>query len=255
MRSLLLVPLALAASSLPAQTRGSVSHGAATITAADVTRRINVIADDSMMGRDTPSRGLDLTAQYVADQFRSFGLRPGGENGTYFQRYSIVRRRFLTDRSSLVFSGPEGGPITLPFETSLLLLAGSPAAEPVSGPITLVSAVVDPDSVHEADAKDQIVLWVLDMTKPLPANRGAVIGAFAKAGARAFIIISNADSAQFEPELRTSSALHPDSELIPVTRANGVLTAYVQPNGGLISVAGKPLASVDWLTAQVRDAS
>ncbi len=25
-------------------------------------------------------------------------------------------------------------------------------------------------------------------------------------------------------------------------------------NGGLISVAGKPLASVDWLTAQVRDA-
>ena len=38
--------------------------------------------------------------------------------------------------------------------------------------------------------------------------------------------------AQFQPELRTSTALHPDSELIPVTRANGVLTAYVQPTGG-----------------------
>gem|GEM_PF-4061468 len=25
-------------------------------------------------------------------------------------------------------------------------------------------------------------------------------------------------------------------------------------NGGLVSVAGKPLATVDWLTAQVRDA-
>ena len=33
-------------------------------------------------------------------------------------------------------------------------------------------------------------------------------------------------------------ALHPDSELIPVTRANGVLTTYVQPAGGLISGPG-----------------
>ena len=48
----------------------------------------------------------------------------------------------------------------------------------------------------------------------------------------------DADSAQFQPELRTSSALYTDSEQIPVTRANGVLTAYVQPAGGLISGQG-----------------
>ena len=44
-----------------------------------------------------------------------------------------------------------------------------------------------------------------------------------------------ADSAQFQPELLAASALRPDSELIPVTRANGVLSALVQPSGGLIS--------------------
>ncbi|HTG49209.1 MAG TPA: hypothetical protein VL915_01885, partial [Gemmatimonadales bacterium] len=60
---------------------------AATITGDDVMRRVGIIADDSMMGRDTPSRGLELTAKYVADQFRSFGLKPGGDNGTWFQRY------------------------------------------------------------------------------------------------------------------------------------------------------------------------
>ncbi|HEV3122174.1 MAG TPA: amidohydrolase family protein, partial [Isosphaeraceae bacterium] len=43
------------------------------------------------------------------------------------------------------------------------------------------------------------------------------------------------DSAQFQPELHTSTALHPDSEIIPVTRANGVLSTYVQPSGGSIS--------------------
>ena len=206
MRSLLLMPLVLAASALPAQTHGSVSHAAATITAEDVTQRINVIADDSMMGRDTPSRGLDLTAQYVADQFRKFGLQPGGENGTYFQRYAILRRRFLVDQSSLRFSGPDGTSIDLPFASSLILLAGSPSAEPVSGPVTLVSAVVDPAAIHEAEAKDQIVVWVLDMTRPLPANRGEVIGAFARAGARAFIIASNRDSAQFAAQTRSQAS-------------------------------------------------
>ncbi len=34
----------------------------------------------------------------------------------------------------------------------------------------------------------------------------------------------SADAAQFQPELRSSTALHPDSEHIPVTRANGILT-------------------------------
>ncbi|MDB5348866.1 MAG: amidohydrolase, imidazolonepropionase [Planctomycetota bacterium] len=47
-----------------------------------------------------------------------------------------------------------------------------------------------------------------------------------------------ADSAQHQPELRTSVALHPESELIPVTRANGVLSAYIQPTGGAISGQG-----------------
>jgi imidazolonepropionase-like amidohydrolase len=47
-----------------------------------------------------------------------------------------------------------------------------------------------------------------------------------------------ADAAQFQPELRTSTALHPDSEHIPVTRANGILTALVEPSGGVISGQG-----------------
>ncbi|MEE8061104.1 MAG: hypothetical protein V3T16_04715, partial [Gemmatimonadales bacterium] len=59
----------------------------AIITPEAIYQHLTVIADDSMMGRDTPSPGLDMTAQYVADQFASLGLEPGGENGTWFQRY------------------------------------------------------------------------------------------------------------------------------------------------------------------------
>ena len=47
-----------------------------------------------------------------------------------------------------------------------------------------------------------------------------------------------ADSAQYQPELRSSVALHPDSEHIPVTRAAGVLASFVEPSGGVISGQG-----------------
>src|SRR3954467_6798177 len=104
MRRLLVLGLALVARPLAAQTSApAASRAAATITAADVARRIGVIADDSMMGRDTPSRGLELTAGYVADQFRSFGLNPGGESG-WLQRYPITRRRLDLAQSRVVFT-------------------------------------------------------------------------------------------------------------------------------------------------------
>ncbi|MFL5403808.1 MAG: hypothetical protein ACJ8BF_13410, partial [Gemmatimonadales bacterium] len=80
MHRLTLIALAFVAAPLGAQMAPPLSRAGATITAGDVARRIGIIADDSMMGRDTPSRGLELTSQYVADQFRSFGLRPGGEH-------------------------------------------------------------------------------------------------------------------------------------------------------------------------------
>ena len=74
-----------------AQTSPVLTRAATSITPADVRRRINIIADDSMLGRDTPSRGLELTAAYVADQFRKFGLKPAGDSGRFIQRYQINR--------------------------------------------------------------------------------------------------------------------------------------------------------------------
>ncbi|HEX2609603.1 MAG TPA: hypothetical protein VHK68_01240, partial [Gemmatimonadales bacterium] len=47
---------------LAAQTSRAAEHAAASITPSEVARRIGIIADDSMLGRDTPSRGLELTA-------------------------------------------------------------------------------------------------------------------------------------------------------------------------------------------------
>jgi hypothetical protein len=85
--------LAATVAQLPAQTTVPVRKAVETITAADVARHIGVIAADSMMGRDTPSPGLELVARYVADQFKRFGLKPCGKRlrpSDYFAEHPVV---------------------------------------------------------------------------------------------------------------------------------------------------------------------
>jgi Peptidase family M28 len=57
----------------------------ADITTADLEYRLKIIADDSMMGRESGSKGDYVAAEYVASEFRRLGLQPAGEGGTYFQ--------------------------------------------------------------------------------------------------------------------------------------------------------------------------
>ncbi len=61
----------------------------------------------------------------------------------------------------------------------------------------------------------------------------------------------SADSADFQPELRSSVAIHPDSEIIPVTRLNGILSAFVLPEGGLISGRGCLINLAGWVPPEM----
>jgi peptidase M28-like protein len=49
---------------------------------------LSFLASDLLEGRDTPSRGLDLAAEYIAAQFRRAGLEPVGGDG-YFQNAMV----------------------------------------------------------------------------------------------------------------------------------------------------------------------
>src|SRR6266516_3465975 len=73
MRYRLAVLLAVLPGTAAAQRQGPAARGAASIVATDVQRRIGIIADDSMLGRATPSPQLDAVAAYVAGEFRRFG--------------------------------------------------------------------------------------------------------------------------------------------------------------------------------------
>src|SRR5271170_7932413 len=44
------------------------------------------LSNDSMEGRDTGTEAYERAAKYVAGQFAAAGLKPAGDDGTYFQR-------------------------------------------------------------------------------------------------------------------------------------------------------------------------
>src|SRR5688572_19593022 len=62
-------------------------RGADQIDAARLRADLTFIASDELEGRDTPSRGLDIAARYLAARLQALGLKPGGDDGGYFQRF------------------------------------------------------------------------------------------------------------------------------------------------------------------------
>src|SRR6266511_2410881 len=78
-----------AATAAPPERFGNVEA----ITAAQLKEWLYVVASDEMEGRDTPSRGLDMTAKFIADHLSQWGVKPGGDDGTYFQKFALTSRR------------------------------------------------------------------------------------------------------------------------------------------------------------------
>ena len=89
--------------------KAAAPRGAELLTAAQMRDYLSFIASNELEGRDTPSRGLDTAARFLATQLARFGLEPGGDEG-YFQRMTMTRRR---DRCGGLASHAEGSDVHL----------------------------------------------------------------------------------------------------------------------------------------------
>ena len=50
-------------------------------------QHINVLASDSLEGREAGSRGGRAAANYIVEQLRKIGMAPAGVNGEFFQPF------------------------------------------------------------------------------------------------------------------------------------------------------------------------
>ncbi|HSP61497.1 MAG TPA: M28 family peptidase [Pyrinomonadaceae bacterium] len=81
------------------------ARGVDTISAAQLRDYLSFIASDEMEGRDTPSRGLDTTAKFIAMNLSRWGLKPAGDNGTFFQSIALRRDQLDGARSTAEING------------------------------------------------------------------------------------------------------------------------------------------------------
>lgn len=66
------------------------SNGRDAITQEDLKEWLTYLASDELEGRNTYTEGLGLAAGYIAERLRSWGVKPGGPNGSYFQRVAVL---------------------------------------------------------------------------------------------------------------------------------------------------------------------
>ena len=80
---------ALAAGAALGQTDALPARIGERLTANGLKADVSFLASDALEGRATPSRGLDIAAEYIAAEFRRAGLEPAGDDG-YFQTATLA---------------------------------------------------------------------------------------------------------------------------------------------------------------------
>jgi len=190
-RAVSITLIALGAPAALSAQAAAQDRAAGTITEADVRRRINIIADDSMGGRNTPSPGLDKTARHIAGEFKRMGLKPGGDSGTYLLSYPIVSRRLLPAQSTVRFgqiSGERGVRTTLDAGAALIY---GPTDAAVKGGVVLVGGAVVVDSLKAEELRNRMVVYV-----PGEGSRASipVVQRLMLSGARGIVVVVKSDS-------------------------------------------------------------
>ena len=146
------------------------------ITVADLRSRLFRIADDSMMGRETGSKGAFQTAEYVASEFKRLGLQPAGEGGGWFQVVPFWTP--VPAAASLRVS--DGTTLRLGLDYVLPPRAAMPVADPVS--VIYGGAANDPATwIDAARANGKLV--ILDVRPDASGKRTLpAIGQLMRAG-------------------------------------------------------------------------
>ncbi len=136
-----------------------IEKGLKQITPELLTQYITYLASDSMKGRNTPSRELDLAADYIATEFASIGIKK--INGSYFQIIPFYTKNLDVNKSFLKISlGQESKNFSLktdftPFEMTADTLVNSSV---VFAGFGITAPEYSYDDYKDIDVKGKIVL-------------------------------------------------------------------------------------------------
>ncbi|MCS7230466.1 MAG: M20/M25/M40 family metallo-hydrolase [Candidatus Kryptonium sp.] len=69
----------------------------------DIYTHLKYLASDELEGRRAGTKGAELASEYIAKQFKKFGLKPAGDRGTYFQYFDFISDVKMGDSNFISF--------------------------------------------------------------------------------------------------------------------------------------------------------
>ena len=171
--ALLLIPAALTAQAKVNQYGYPEKHDpkptTAAITPADLMTRLYIFADDSMMGRQSGRAGNMMGTNYIAAELKRLGIKPGGENGGYFQTLPYIQRKF-TDQSVLMAGGT-----TFRINHDFVPVPGPRAPQPIENVAVIYGGVAGDTTQQITSAQAAGKVVILSAARPVAAGqwRGA----------------------------------------------------------------------------------
>lgn len=178
------------ASTAPAATKppADVRKAAQLIVAEQLKNYLSFVAADELEGRGTPSRGLDIAAKFIATNLSRLGLRPAGDNGTYFQRIPLERYKADSAKAAADSSGAPRGVAgqaikqgdVAPASASATTDGSAPPGQKINRPpvVTLSTNQVSLTAEDSSGAvTTQNVVAILEGSDPVLKNEYVAIGA------------------------------------------------------------------------------
>src|SRR6266850_2183068 len=127
------------------QSRGTAATVVPDLSASRYLSQVTYLARDEMKGRGNGSPELDQAADYIASQFRTWGLKPGGENGTYFQTFEVTTGVEFGAKNELQLNGTN-----LKVNEDFVPIAFSNTAE-FDGPVVFAGYGITAPELHYDD--------------------------------------------------------------------------------------------------------
>ena len=245
------IPAAAPAQQIPRAVRAAADR----ITADALEHDLNYLSSDALRGRNTPSAGFDTAAAYIARRLELAGLRPLGDDGTFFQHYDLRDERIDTTAAALEIDGRR-------FRFGADFIMRSFAAG-LSGTLPIVyvghgwvvpSERIDPYA--EVDVRGKVML-VHGLTPPrnvevrqigrIIANASPPHVEAARRGAAAIIYIAPASAIAEWDEARRQNVTRLELDpIVPSAYADEAVTSVlVRPHVAEALLAGETAAGAD----------
>lgn len=142
------------------------------------------LADDLLEGRETGSRGYDIAARYIASQFDVLGVKPGGENGGWYQTVPFIESSLTGAAPTVTITGPGGTQVLRHREQVVVFSSVRGTAVNLSAPVVYVGfGAFDPahgvDDYAGLDVRGKIVIAFRGVAPGLDSEIAAHLGRWA----------------------------------------------------------------------------